>query len=130
MPLAGINAQLLRRKLDLLLKDLKKELQAFYGSRLLSVVVFGSVGRGDLHPESDIKGMLRQVGIEPPSALQHELVPHARIGSLEAESLQPMSGFCTGYRGQPAHLAHKLLGDANCGTPQSRDGQSFGNAEE
>ena len=48
------NARLLRRRFDLLLNDLQSSLYELYGSRLVSAVVFGSIGRGKPHAESDV----------------------------------------------------------------------------
>jgi len=54
VPDKGNSNKLLRRKFDLFLKELQRALCEFYGSRLVSVVVFGSVGRGNPHAESDV----------------------------------------------------------------------------
>ncbi len=45
---------MLKSRFDHLLRELQKALCAFYGRRLISVVIFGSVGRGKPHSESDI----------------------------------------------------------------------------
>lgn len=43
-----------KKKFELLLRDLKSAIQTFYGPHLVSVVVFGSVGRGTPRSDSDV----------------------------------------------------------------------------
>jgi len=44
----------LREEYDRLIKRLVEETRAFYGSRLVSIVLFGSTARGTPGPESDV----------------------------------------------------------------------------
>ena len=44
----------LRGKYEILLKRLAAELKSFYGSRLVSIVIFGSVARGAPREDSDV----------------------------------------------------------------------------
>jgi uncharacterized protein len=43
-----------KRKFELLLRDLRPAIQGFYGRSLVALVVFGSVGRGTPHSDSDV----------------------------------------------------------------------------
>jgi predicted nucleotidyltransferase len=42
------------KQFDLILRAWHEKAVAFYGTRLISIVVFGSVGRGAMRPDSDI----------------------------------------------------------------------------
>lgn len=44
----------LSKKFALLLQDLKTEVTRYYGKRLVSLVIYGSVGRGTPRPDSDL----------------------------------------------------------------------------
>lgn len=50
-----------------ILRELKRSLETFLGDRLVSMVLFGSMARGDYHEESDIdvavivRGMTREL---------------------------------------------------------------------
>ncbi|HCA47146.1 MAG TPA: hypothetical protein DEP45_07195 [Armatimonadetes bacterium] len=41
-------------ELDAVLRELKRELEAFYGDRLKGRYLFGSYARGDAEPDSDV----------------------------------------------------------------------------
>jgi len=41
-------------RFEVLVRDLAAELKKHYGARLVSAVVFGSVGRGSPRPDSDV----------------------------------------------------------------------------
>ena len=43
-----------RPEIEALLDDFKQRLEALYGERLIEVVLFGSVARGEDTPESDV----------------------------------------------------------------------------
>jgi hypothetical protein len=45
---------LIKKSFDLLLQDLEVALENYYSGRLVSTVVFGSVGRGTPRPDSDV----------------------------------------------------------------------------
>jgi uncharacterized protein len=91
MPRKEIGAQLLRKRFALLLKDLRGAVCEYYGSRLISMVVFGSVGRGKPHVESDVDilivadplpdGRMSRVGEF--SSIKKALAPHLKLLSDE-----------------------------------------------
>ena len=54
MPHTTRRAGALRNEFAPLLRDMLRAAREFYGPRLISLVVFGSVGRGDPHAESDV----------------------------------------------------------------------------
>ena len=54
MPRRSPGAKSVRKMFDLLLRELAAELKRYYGARLVSAVVFGSVGRGTPRPDSDV----------------------------------------------------------------------------
>jgi uncharacterized protein len=54
MPQRRHGKKSLKRLFEGLLRELDRELQRIYGGRLVSVVVYGSVGRGTPRPDSDV----------------------------------------------------------------------------
>jgi predicted nucleotidyltransferase len=62
----------IKDKFEVLVQVLREKVLDFYGDRLISLVVFGSVGRGVMRPDSDIdilliadplpRGRLRRIG--------------------------------------------------------------------
>lgn len=53
-----MSGQTVRAVFDRLLDALRIKCADFYGPRLVSLVVYGSVGRGTMNPESDIDFLL------------------------------------------------------------------------
>lgn len=49
---------MIREHFDSVVKSLVKEIKRFYGDRLVSIVLFGSVGRGTVRHDSDIDVLL------------------------------------------------------------------------
>lgn len=50
----GLRRKSIQERIKALFPDLKRELRKHYGRRLIAVVVFGSVGRGEARADSDI----------------------------------------------------------------------------
>ena len=49
---------MLKKEYENIIRILKKEIIAYYGKRLVSIVIFGSVARGTYRPDSDIDLLL------------------------------------------------------------------------
>ncbi len=84
----------LKKSFDRLQEKVLTEIQSFYGDRLVSVVVFGSVARGAFRPDSDIDVLVianglprgRMMRVEEFSALEERLDPF--LASLNKEGIQ------------------------------------------
>ncbi|MDH7514070.1 MAG: nucleotidyltransferase domain-containing protein [Clostridiales bacterium] len=69
------------------LRELKESLEAFLGDRLLRMVLFGSLARGDYNDESDmdvaiiIRGLTRE--------LKHQILD--KVAEVELNHLTPVS---------------------------------------
>ena len=69
------------------LRELKESLETFLGDRLLRMILFGSMARGDYTDESDIdvaiiiRGLTRE--------LKHQILD--RVGEVELNHLMPVS---------------------------------------
>jgi len=69
------------------LRELKESLETFLGDRLLRMILFGSIARGDYTDESDIdvaiiiRGLTRE--------LKHQVLD--RVAEIELKHLMPLS---------------------------------------
>ena len=80
--------------ITLILNELKRELQALYGDRLIKLILFGSHARGEANPDSDID--LLAVLKSPVSQVQEisymsELCVKILLDYNELVSIIPMS---------------------------------------
>lgn len=69
------------------LRELKESLEAFLGDRLLRMVLFGSIARGDYNKESDIDVaiIIRALARK----LKHQILD--RVAEVELKHLMPIS---------------------------------------
>lgn len=72
----GINGAIVKSKLDIILWQLRSELQAIYGERLTRMMLYGSQARGDAEDESDIDVLVVLKGTVNPA---EEIVRTGRI---------------------------------------------------
>ena len=90
-----------RPEIEALLDDFKQRLEVLYGERLIEVVLFGSVARGEDTPESDVDVLVVLRGpvdhyaeSEPLSAVMVDLM--ARYGEFVVPVVMSESTFRTG----------------------------------
>jgi uncharacterized protein len=83
----------LKRRLACLLQDVTTEVERHYGERLVSLVVFGSVGRGTPRPDSDVDLLIVAEPLPPgrmPRVEQFKAVKSAlghRLRSLQEDGI-------------------------------------------
>lgn len=74
-------------KVQSILKELRRQLEALYGDRLVKVILFGSQARGDVRSDSDIDiAILLQGKVDPNVEIDH-VVPITAQLSLENDVL-------------------------------------------
>ena len=90
-----------RPEIEALLDDFKQRLEVLYGERLIEVVLFGSVARGEDTPESDVDVLVVLRGpvdhyaeSEPLSAVMVDFM--ARYGEFVVPVVMSESTFRTG----------------------------------
>lgn len=90
-----------RPEIEALLDDFKQRLEVLYGERLIEVVLFGSVARGEDTPESDVDVLVvlrdpvdHYAESEPLSAVMVDLM--ARYGEFVVPVVMSESTFRTG----------------------------------
>lgn len=74
-------------KVQGILKELRRRLEALYGDRLAKVILFGSQARGDAQPDSDIDVMLVLKGPVSHDIESAKVVPITAELSLEHDVL-------------------------------------------
>ena len=73
----------MRQQLKAILSDLRSELHALYGDRLVQLILFGSRARGDAEPDSDIDVLVVLKGDVRPSEEISRVGPVTAALSLE-----------------------------------------------
>jgi len=77
----------MNRRLQAILAELRRRLEALYGDRLLRVVLFGSQARGDARPDSDIDVAIVLKGRVDPNVEIGRVVPITARLSLDNDVL-------------------------------------------
>ena len=100
-PARMLSLMTVRPEIEALLDDFKQRLEVLYGERLIEVVLFGSVARGEDTPESDVDVLVVLRGpvdhyaeSEPLSAVMVDLM--ARYGEFVVPVVMSESTFRTG----------------------------------
>ena len=70
-----------------ILRELKRSLESFLGDQLVSMVLFGSMARGDYHDESDMDVAVIVHGLTP--KLKGQILDE--VAELELEHHMPLS---------------------------------------